>query len=272
MNDEASNFVEAWTWTRHPCWLWVATNKEDHVFYTQNVLQHILSKGPMNPQGGDPEDVAKALKGGFYPNWTRVVLPEDTSFIPIESVRELFKNIMYKPPLPGWRVVVIEGPMNPNATNALLKTLEEPPPETLWILWASHWGQVLPTLRSRCQRVRLPRRTATDLHTLAWNSIEFHDKLNAWGKLDALSVLLTSPATDVTALKALWDNTDAWFVLDVYQRLAYQQTITHINENHVTRWHALANWFWQAKASHLDPAHTLMEGVRLWQGHAQQMA
>lgn len=46
--------------------------------------------------------------------------------------------------------------LNVNAANALLKNLEEPPPGTHFLLVAHRWHQLLPTIRSRCQRVMLP--------------------------------------------------------------------------------------------------------------------
>ncbi len=55
--------------------------------------------------------------------------------------------------------------LNPNAANALLKMLEEPPLNTHLILATQSWGQLLPTIKSRCQRfeVRPDRKMA-----LAW--------------------------------------------------------------------------------------------------------
>jgi len=52
--------------------------------------------------------------------------------------------------------------LNPNAANALLKMLEEPPPNTHLILATESWGQLLPTIKSRCQRfeVRPDRKMA----------------------------------------------------------------------------------------------------------------
>ena len=47
--------------------------------------------------------------------------------------------------------------MNSEAQNALLKTLEEPPPDTLLILETGNPGSLLPTIRSRCQPIALPR-------------------------------------------------------------------------------------------------------------------
>ena len=57
----------------------------------------------------------------------------------------------------GWRVVVIDpaDELNPNAQNAILKNLEEPPPGVLFLLVSNAPGRLLPTIRSRCRRVTL---------------------------------------------------------------------------------------------------------------------
>jgi DNA polymerase III subunit delta' len=57
----------------------------------------------------------------------------------------------------GWRVVVIDGAedMNPNAANALLKVLEEPPARAILLLVSSAPGRLLPTIRSRCRALPL---------------------------------------------------------------------------------------------------------------------
>lgn len=57
----------------------------------------------------------------------------------------------------GHRIAIIDSidDCNPSATNALLKILEEPPPETLFLLVSHRMGQLLPTIRSRCHRVAL---------------------------------------------------------------------------------------------------------------------
>jgi DNA polymerase-3 subunit delta' len=54
----------------------------------------------------------------------------------------------------GWRIVIIDGveEMNRNASNALLKILEEPPRRGLLLLVSHSPGQLLPTVRSRCRR------------------------------------------------------------------------------------------------------------------------
>jgi len=57
----------------------------------------------------------------------------------------------------GWRVAIVDSAddMNPAAANALLKMLEEPPPRAMLLLLSSVPGRLLPTIRSRCQRLDL---------------------------------------------------------------------------------------------------------------------
>jgi DNA polymerase III subunit delta' len=57
----------------------------------------------------------------------------------------------------GWRVAIVDtaDDMNENAANALLKNLEEPPPKSLLMLLSDAPGRLLPTIRSRCQRLDL---------------------------------------------------------------------------------------------------------------------
>lgn len=57
----------------------------------------------------------------------------------------------------GWRVCIVDSAdeMNPNAANALLKTLEEPPKDSALILVSHAPGRLLPTIRSRCRMLRL---------------------------------------------------------------------------------------------------------------------
>lgn len=58
---------------------------------------------------------------------------------------------------PGWRVAVVDpaDDMNLNAANALLKTLEEPPARSLFLIVCHALGRLLPTIRSRCRRLNI---------------------------------------------------------------------------------------------------------------------
>lgn len=57
----------------------------------------------------------------------------------------------------GWRVAIIDtaDDMNDNAANALLKMLEEPPANAMLLVLSNTPGRLLPTIRSRCQRLEL---------------------------------------------------------------------------------------------------------------------
>jgi DNA polymerase-3 subunit delta' len=76
--------------------------------------------------------------------------------IKIEQIRELERSIAFKPYEARWRVILIDGAerMTREAANALLKTLEEPPPWTTIILVALAVEGLPPTVPSRCQRIR----------------------------------------------------------------------------------------------------------------------
>ena len=76
--------------------------------------------------------------------------------IPIDKIRELRKQASYHPYEGKRKVAIVLGAdqMRPEAANALLKILEEPPGTMLLILTATNPSSLLPTILSRCQRIR----------------------------------------------------------------------------------------------------------------------
>nr|PZN01761.1 MAG: DNA polymerase III subunit delta' [Pseudomonadota bacterium] len=83
---------------------------------------------------------------------------EPSRQIKIEQVRELQGFLAVGTHRGGRRIAVLRPAeaMNTATANALLKSLEEPPPNTLFILVSSQPARLLPTIRSRCQAVVLP--------------------------------------------------------------------------------------------------------------------
>lgn len=77
--------------------------------------------------------------------------------IAVEDIRKITNFMSLTPAEGGWRVVVIDGAedMNAASANALLKILEEPPPRAILLLACAAPGRLLPTIRSRCCRLRL---------------------------------------------------------------------------------------------------------------------
>jgi DNA polymerase-3 subunit delta' len=81
------------------------------------------------------------------------------SIIPVDEVRRLRGFLGLTVGAEGWRVIIVDSAdeLNPNAANALLKALEEPPPRALFLLVTSQPSGLLPTIRSRCRRLDLHR-------------------------------------------------------------------------------------------------------------------
>jgi DNA polymerase-3 subunit delta' len=88
--------------------------------------------------------------------------------IAVEDVRKINGFMSLTPAEGGWRVVVVDGAeeLNQASANALLKILEEPPPRAILLLVCSAPGRLLPTIRSRCRRLRLAPLADADMHQL----------------------------------------------------------------------------------------------------------
>ena len=82
--------------------------------------------------------------------------PQDTGNINVEAVRDVLGQTAYKPYEGRRRVVIIDDAdaLGASGQNALLKTLEEPPPSLVSILVTHRDQELLPTVRSRCPVVR----------------------------------------------------------------------------------------------------------------------
>jgi DNA polymerase-3 subunit delta' len=77
--------------------------------------------------------------------------------ITVDETRETIAFFGSTAAAEGWRVCIVDtvDELNPNAANALLKTLEEPPRQSLFLLVSHAPGRVLPTILSRCRRLPL---------------------------------------------------------------------------------------------------------------------
>ena len=104
-------------------------------------------------------------RAGSHPDLHIVAKPADRGFIPVAAfigddehrMREgLCHDIALKPYMGGRRVAIIDDAdfLNEEGANALLKTLEEPPPKSVLILIGTSAERQLPTIRSRAQIVR----------------------------------------------------------------------------------------------------------------------
>lgn len=99
------------------------------------------------------------VTAGTHPDLHVVTRDEDRRDIRIEQVRELTRWLGLQTLMAARKVAVIDEAhcLNEHGQNALLKTLEEPPGATVLLLLATTTALILPTVRSRCQLVRLER-------------------------------------------------------------------------------------------------------------------
>ena len=108
------------------------------------------------------------VASGQHPDVIYVKPLEDSRQIRIEQVRELSQELALTSHQGGYKIGVLApaDALNRFAANALLKTLEEPPPRTVLMLVASQPSRLPATVLSRCQRVRIqpPSRAAA----IAW--------------------------------------------------------------------------------------------------------
>ena len=118
-------------------------------------IVHLFSKD------ASPEIVQKKLAGKNHPDFYQLSSEED---IKIEDVRELQKWLFMPPLEASKKIAIIENAQHLNAScsNALLKTLEEPPAYALIILMTNSASRVLQTIRSRLFSIQFPETDNVD--------------------------------------------------------------------------------------------------------------
>jgi DNA polymerase III subunit delta' len=113
--------------------------------------------------------------------------------IPIDEVRRLRSFLSHSAGEEAWRVVIVDeaNELNPNAANALLKSLEEPPARAVFLLVSSAPGQLLPTIRSRCRALNLQPLASEELRAAATQAFQASDaplpEEKAWPVLERLA-------------------------------------------------------------------------------------
>jgi DNA polymerase-3 subunit delta' len=121
----------------------------------------------------DDKEAAKRDEGKPY---------ETKRNITIDQIRAMQKRLNTRPTLGERRAVIIDpaDDMEPNAANALLKSLEEPPVGTFFLLIAHRIGRLLPTIRSRCRVLRFPLVEDSEIDTILRREMpEANDKTRA---------------------------------------------------------------------------------------------
>ncbi|WP_416908673.1 MAG: DNA polymerase III subunit delta' [Polymorphobacter sp.] len=116
---------------------------------------------PPGFEAAHESQAAHLVAAASHPDFRRLTRTEDDkgklrSVIRVDEVRALQGVLQQTPAIAPWRVIIVDSAdeLNPNAANALLKNLEEPPQKTIFFLISHAPGRLLPTIRSRCRLLR----------------------------------------------------------------------------------------------------------------------
>lgn len=124
--------------------------------FAQQLAHSLLCKQPNNESFACGQCAAcKLLEVGTHPDMFSVQAEERGKAIKVDDIRKLSTDLFLTSQFGGYKVAVIVDAhdMNINASNSLLKTLEEPASDSLLILVSSHPHKLPITVRSRCQLI-----------------------------------------------------------------------------------------------------------------------
>jgi DNA polymerase III subunit delta' len=108
------------------------------------------------------------VEAATHPDFIEAAKPEDKHELPISVIRDVCDQFALKPSRGGYKVAILDDAddLNEEASNAFLKTLEEPPPGSVLILIGTSAELQLETIVSRCQVVRFDPLAESEIATL----------------------------------------------------------------------------------------------------------
>jgi DNA polymerase III subunit delta' len=151
----------------HHAWLLAGPRGVGKARFALAAAKRVLAEAagpPFDLPGMETPDVhpmVKLIDAGSHPDmrWLERLVNDKTGNlarnISVDQVRGLAELFDLSPAMSDWRVAVIDtiDELEASAANALLKMLEEPPPNCLFLLVSHAPGRLLPTIRSRCRRL-----------------------------------------------------------------------------------------------------------------------
>jgi DNA polymerase-3 subunit delta' len=180
-------FLEAFATGRmHHAWLLTGPRGIGKATLAWSIARFLLATPPLEEDGlfGAPppptslaidleHPVARRIAAGAEPGFKSIIRTENEKtgrmrdVISVEDIRSLAGFFQLSAADGGRRVVIVDAAddMNPQAANALLKMLEEPPARATLLLISHQPSALLPTIRSRCRTLRLATLGAEDMAT-----------------------------------------------------------------------------------------------------------
>lgn len=218
----------------------------------------------------------RLLASGTHPDLFVTEVLDDKQGIGVDQVRDLIERLQLTAALGSNRVgmIVQADAMNRNAANALLKTLEEPPPGAWLILLSEQPARLPATIRSRCQQ--FPLRAPSPETTAAWLA-EVCPDTRAADRKAALQLSAGAPLAAREMLESGGLDHGLAILDDLTKARAHGEVLERWQREPGTTWQWLARWLAvvMAQASRAGawqpPGQRLPEGVdrralaRLWQ-------
>ena len=162
-------FATAWESRKlHHAWLLAGPRGVGKATFAREAARRVLAEAAGPPfalpgvETPNEHPIVKLVDAGSHPDmrWLeRIVNPKAKTpgtlyrNIIVEQIRALGEFMSLSAALSPWRVAVIDtvDELEASGANAVLKMLEEPPPNTLYFLVSNAPGRLLPTIRSRCR-------------------------------------------------------------------------------------------------------------------------
>ncbi len=170
--------------------------------------------GPTLTPCGECESCVAIAAGGSMD----VIEMDAASNRSVDDIRELRERVGYAPAAGRWKVYILDEAhmLTKEAWNAFLKTLEEPPPNTVFILATTEAHKVMPTIADRCQRFDFQRPSIEQL-------TEVLTRVAA-----AEQIAIDAPAISMISRSASGSFRDALSTLD--QLVSYSGETVHLDD------------------------------------------
>lgn len=239
-----------------PCWLIHGDPIKTRNLADQLIL-HIFTSST-NEHDMRAELVERHIKNGSFGNLLTLQKNEGASEIVIEQLQPLADFLHKNPLIPGWRIVLIDQvtDLNRFCANSLLKSLEEPPQRTLFLLLCQSLGTLLPTIRSRCQILSLNEVKEAENELTYKNEATELLQLARHGNFSRAQQICDRVTSGD---KAVYD-TLATTLFDII----YKEALFTKSGEPAELWLMLTRFWEDAKTTHLDKQHaflTMLTGI-----------